>query len=352
MYLLPKVLDLDPYTGRLLVEQIEHNFGQRVSLLSNLSEIQTVLDQSSCALLIVNFRLDHEEVLSHLALFRMKNPALKVIMIAAKGEATRTLKAWEKRLFPFDRILPKPLAEESLRQAIKELTESLESKQKSEKQEHLLNTMVPDMKNAWQDLDPSTYEPHISEQAILVTDVRNSTDLILSSSPHDYFNVLNLNLRLQARIIAESEGMVVKFVGDGLIASFSGMARTHRALRAAFQIVERERSFSNPRMGFGIGVAEGLVLNGIVGMESRWNFDIIGSTVHLASRLCNHAKEAEVCFPKVLLKRARYHAMSAIREIDVEPKGFKESMQCCLFSANNQNKPNISTNHEKQVFNA
>ncbi len=125
---------------------------------------------------------------------------------------------------------------------------------------------------------------------------------------------------------------MIKFTGDGLIAAFDGMVRTHRALRCAHQVATGGVG-DDHRFQFGIGVAEGLVLNGLVGMEQRWTFDVIGATVHLAARLCSEAVANEVVFPSTLVTRSKYHAMDPLAEERLSLRGFAAPVACARFRA-------------------
>jgi class 3 adenylate cyclase len=173
-----------------------------------------------------------------------------------------------------------------------------------------------------------TDEQELFDAAVLFTDLRRSAELITSTSLHEFFRILNASLSAQSSIVRDSGGHVLKYIGDGLMAVFRGPHRAERAMRCA-------RDLAHPKLhqaiAFGIGVAEGRVIGGIVGnaldeVHLR-QYDVIGATVHVASRLCSQAEAREVL-------ATRHVALAsglalALREIGpVELRGFARAIDC------------------------
>lgn len=147
----------------------------------------------------------------------------------------------------------------------------------------------------------------ITEMAILVTDVRNSSGHIWSVPPREYFARINERLQAQASLVRKHRGSVLKFMGDGLIATFSGAGRHHVAVRCAEALCEQDAALSDANvLRCGIGGAEGVVVTGYMGEPGHLHYDIIGSTVHLASRLCGLASPGEAMLTKELYASGRY----------------------------------------------
>ena len=89
-------------------------------------------------------------------------------------------------------------------------------------------------------------------------------------------------------------GEVLKFMGDGILAVFSGAQRQacRRALdaalaaRSAVARLNRERSAADlPVTGFTLALHEGEVLSGNVGSRERLDFTVVGPAVNEASRI-------------------------------------------------------------------
>lgn len=172
----------------------------------------------------------------------------------------------------------------------------------------------------------------VFEAAVLFTDMRGSSDLITRMAPREFFRLLNTSLSAQAGCVRGFEGDVVKYTGDGLMAVFRGMGRSSLALRCALALArgfERE-----PRLPFGIGVADGPVLAGLVGPDEpadQRHHDVIGATVHLAARLCAMAGAGEVMTTTSTHDTAQLPAASLRPMGPVAVPGFPEAIECVAF---------------------
>ena len=150
---------------------------------------------------------------------------------------------------------------------------------------------MPDLQAAPADAVLHAGGEELFDAAVLFTDMRGSSDLVTRTAPHEFFHLLNATLSAQAAVVRACGGEVVKYTGDGLLAVFRGASRAWQALRCATDLA-REAGHELP---FGLGVAEGPVLAGLVGPEGLHRQpDVVGAAVHLAARLCALADAGEV----------------------------------------------------------
>ena len=171
--------------------------------------------------------------------------------------------------------------------------------------------------------------PVMLEAAVLFTDVRRSTALAATLPAPELFAAINRSLSAQAAVVREWRGAVIKFTGDGLLADFRGRGRSHFALRCALALQERFSGADDMRIG--VGVAEGLVMKGLLGEPGSQLFDMIGATVHLAARLCSTAGEGEiVATPRMV--RAAGLPLSRSRTQSVQLRGFDKLYECVFIS--------------------
>lgn len=132
--------------------------------------------------------------------------------------------------------------------------------------------------------------------AVLFTDIRGFSSYSEKRDPAAVIATLNRVLGMQARLVREHGGDVDKFVGDAMVAWFSGPERCRRAL-AASQAISRQlgaelRNEPGTRVGLGLHVGE--VVVGSIGSEHRRDYTAIGATVNLAARLCAAANAGQV----------------------------------------------------------
>lgn len=135
----------------------------------------------------------------------------------------------------------------------------------------------------------------------MFTDIRGFTSFSEKHSPEEVIEMLNLYLDVQTQIIQNHEGVVDKFLGDGIMSVFSGEDQAEHAIEAAIHIQreltkmnQRRRSWKDIVLEVGIGISAGEVVLGSIGSHDRMDYTAIGDTVNLASRLCGVAGASEI----------------------------------------------------------
>ncbi len=138
----------------------------------------------------------------------------------------------------------------------------------------------------------TSQQPQRGVKTLLFTDVRGFTSYTERHKPEKVVEVLNRLLERQSEIIQRHGGDIDKFVGDEIVAVFSGDAAARSACAAALDIAElcaRDAELFE-RLEVGAGIATGLVIQGMIGSMRRADFTVIGDAVNLASRLCGIAE--------------------------------------------------------------
>ena len=130
------------------------------------------------------------------------------------------------------------------------------------------------------------------ELCFLFTDIRGFTSLCEGKQPKDIVEILNHYLDIETEIILNNGGDVDKFVGDEMMAFFSGPKKEYNACKAAMEIraamrAQQELALADGSdyISMGIGINTGRVVFGSVGARSRMDYTSIGDTVNLAARL-------------------------------------------------------------------
>jgi len=129
------------------------------------------------------------------------------------------------------------------------------------------------------------------DMTIVFSDMRGFTQLAEQFNPRDVYDAINASIALQVSSIHAHGGSVNKFLGDGLLALFSGKNKSERALASVTELLHKlpdhEGEFLPCRVGFGIN--SGKVLLGMLGNETRWEFTVVGDAANTAARLCGIA---------------------------------------------------------------
>lgn len=180
-------------------------------------------------------------------------------------------------------------------------------------------------------------EPRICEATILFADLRGFTGVAeqLEGDPARILALLNQHFDAAVTAILRCGGIVEKFLGDGVFATFGarGEDADHaaHALAASIAVVNasirlnrmRARTGDFPTQGgvalgpapreagdltlqAGVGLCSGRVVVGALGPPDRFEIAVLGDAVNVASRLACQAKPSEV-----LVAHSTYLAVAA-----------------------------------------
>ncbi len=134
------------------------------------------------------------------------------------------------------------------------------------------------------------------EMSVLFSDIRNFTSLSEKMTPEDNFKFINGFFSRMEPAILENNGFVDKYIGDAIMALFSGCADD--AVKAGISMLERLKEYNLTRqrpdresLRIGIGINTGNLMLGTVGGESRMDGTVISDAVNLASRVESITKD-------------------------------------------------------------
>jgi adenylate cyclase len=151
-------------------------------------------------------------------------------------------------------------------------------------------------------LDSIRFDGQKRKLTILFSDVRSFTTLTEKSDPVRLLKQLNEYLEAMTDIIFKYEGIVDKFIGDGIMAHWGAFTPDHPnaelAARAALEMLEKLASLNTkwdaegyPPLDIGVGLNTAEVIFGNVGAGKKLDFTAIGDGVNLAARLEGANKE-------------------------------------------------------------
>lgn len=134
------------------------------------------------------------------------------------------------------------------------------------------------------------------DAAILNVDVRGFSVLTQGMAPNDVIRMLAAYQRRVVPIIQANGGIIDKFMGDGIMATFGAVRPTAtfaadalRAMEAVLADVahwdEDMRLRSLTASGIGLSVAAGHIVFGGVGDQERLELTVVGSIVNLSAKL-------------------------------------------------------------------
>lgn len=322
------VMDHDPVTAAVLMADIQAQGFTRVVHVGDFSVLGEALASAQPDLVIFNYHFDLPESLDSCGLIRRIAPHTAILAMASAGPAIKQLRNWSQQTGALDVILEKPFLMQRFQTALRDLAEGKRASRDMEVKAARLENLLPE--EALSAMDRSQAgEVELFEGTVVFTDIRRSSEMITQLPTREFFRQLNRSLSIQARLVREYEGSVIKFTGDGVLAVFRGMGRSYLALRCAVELASNSCQQIFP---YGIGVAGGLVLAGLVGDSSKagqkQQYDVIGASVHLAARLCSLASAREVIATQKAYAASRF-SHPVTRPIGrVSIRGFESGVDC------------------------
>ena len=170
------------------------------------------------------------------------------------------------------------------------------------------------------------------EMSILFSDIRSFTTLSETMTPEENFKFINAYLSRMEPAITDHNGFIDKYIGDAIMALFSGQADD--AVKAGIAMLDQLRIYNQhrqnsgyPPIRIGIGINTGGLMLGTIGGVSRMDSTVISDAVNLASRIEGLTKYYQV---PLLISHHTFSRLSnpgnyAIRLIDkVQVKGKSE----------------------------
>ena len=163
---------------------------------------------------------------------------------------------------------------------------------------------------------------------ILFSDIRSFTTLSEELSAPGTVALLNEYFTIMVDCIQRHGGMLDKFIGDGIMATF-GIPVAHdddedRAVRAAIDMIKALLAWNVERLAqgkkpvnMGIGLNTDEVVSGNIGSPKRMDYTLIGDGVNVAARLESACKEFAA---RILIGENTYRNLRGtyrIREVDL-----------------------------------
>jgi len=195
--------------------------------------------------------------------------------------------------------------------------------------------------------DPNAVLIQNKIMTIVFWDISNFSDLSEKLKDHPELIAVFLNeyFAIAIPIIHEYNGIVDKFIGDGILAYFGfteagvdGSNGGSRAVLAAIKLISSFKAFkanwtdtikmiTNSDIGIDIkcGINTGSVLVGLLGSGVRDQFTVIGTNVNLASRLEGKAEGGQIVLSPYTMEKVKgKFDLKTIKIQDEKIKSFEE----------------------------
>jgi adenylate cyclase len=136
------------------------------------------------------------------------------------------------------------------------------------------------------------------EVSVLFADVRGSTHLAEDVSAVEFRDLLQGFYAAARAAITAHDGILDKFLGDGVMAlfipAFAGEGFAARAIEAGRALLRAVATSPEPRLPVGVGIHNGLAYVGVVASGDDPDFSALGDVVNVAARLGSQAASGEL----------------------------------------------------------
>ena len=157
-------------------------------------------------------------------------------------------------------------------------------------------------------------------------------------SPEATIDVLNRYFSAIIPLIQKHQGVIVDFVGDGILAFFEPVdaplaATIQRCVKCAFEmqgtmnLLNQQMEMRDlPSIQMGVGINCGPVVVGNIGSETRKKYGIVGSSVNITQRIQGQSEAGEVVVSEVVFKMVESD-VAITRAITASLKGVASAAQ-------------------------
>jgi adenylate cyclase len=189
-----------------------------------------------------------------------------------------------------------------------------------ERRAHLSRYFSPEVVAAIE--SPELERSHRAEVTVLFSDLRDFTALSEQLDDQEVVDLLAVYHERMVEEIFANEGVLDKFLGDGIMAWFGPLAdaenhgeravRCSIAMHEALMRLNQERAASGATpLRMGVGIHTGSVILGSVGAARRREYTAIGDTVNVAARI--EALTRQVRAPILVSESTRELAAGELR---------------------------------------
>ena len=160
------------------------------------------------------------------------------------------------------------------------------------------------------------------DSVVLFSDIRSFSTLCERTQPEVVVSLLNNYLERMGPCINRHGGVIDKYIGDAIMATFGAVAPLDNPSQSAVEaglemlsaLADLNREFTEkglPGLAIGIGLHRGDVILGAIGSRNRREFTVIGDTVNTASRLESMCK---TCNTPLVISESVFSQLPAARQ--------------------------------------
>jgi CHASE2 domain-containing sensor protein/class 3 adenylate cyclase/CheY-like chemotaxis protein/nitrogen-specific signal transduction histidine kinase len=280
------IVDDEPINLQVLQNHLATNNYKITQALNGEEALAALKDDQPVDLMLLDVMMPNMSGYEVCAKVRENYPAqqLPIVMLTAKNQVADLVTGFQ---FGANDYITKPFAKDELLTRVK-------THLKLSKITNAYGRFVPheylDFLSRESIIDVKLGDQVSKEMGIMFSDIRSFTTLSETMTPQEIFNFVNAYLQRVSPEIEKHHGLVVKYMGDGMMAVFPNGADD--AVAAGIAKIAKVREYNQHRQAeghkpiqIGIGLHLGYIMVGIIGVNNRMQSDALSDTINLTARL-------------------------------------------------------------------
>ncbi|WP_437492434.1 protein kinase [Sorangium sp. So ce1014] len=259
------------------------------------------------------------------------NPTVQTVMVSAYGDMTNIRTAMNRGAFDF---LVKPIdfkdLEATIQKTLRRVIELRKTARSTEENDALRMFVSPSLVERIRSAAPDQGRIEEWQGTVAFIDIAGFRAAAGEAPPEDAIWTLNANFEVMIPEIAGRGGVIEKFLGDAMMATFRGEGHLSRALEACIAVRDQLHALAlrtgedSPfTHGVSIGVDTGPMISGEIGSRAfgRLDYTVLGEIVGTAAYLESLAQKDQLLVTGRVAEGARAHFELESRESRCFPQG-------------------------------
>ncbi|MFP4096943.1 MAG: adenylate/guanylate cyclase domain-containing protein [Cyclobacteriaceae bacterium] len=267
--------------------------------------LEILLDQPDIDLVLSDINMPEMDGLTLLSKLKEKNSLLKSVIVSAYGDMSNIRVAMNRGAFDF---ITKPIdfkdMEITIEKTISHIT-NLKKTLQAIKENNILRMYVDESVLNFigsREVEKALFDNSLQEGTVAFIDICGFTSISENEPADKVVALLNTYFDIMVKEIIKEEGIVDKFLGDAVMASFKGPYHLDRAMdvclaiRRAIHEADIGLDTDSNRPEVSIGINSGEMVWGNIGSAKlrRLDFTVIGDAVNVAARLQSAAGKGQI----------------------------------------------------------
>lgn len=292
--------------------------------------LEKIQQQPDVEIVLSDINMPEMDGLTLLSRLGESSPLIKSVIVSAYGDMDNIRTAMNRGAFDF---ITKPINFEDLaltiEKTLKQVSQIKETL-KAVKENNILKMYVDETVlnfMSGHEFETSLMANETVEATVAFIDICSFTSISENESPDTVVKLLNRYFDVMVKEIIAQGGHIDKFIGDAVMAVFTGNYHLDRALDACIAVrnqIEKLPAVSEnfaPKVS--IGINSGEMISGNIGSASlrRLDYTVIGDAVNIAQRLQMAAGEGQIVISETAYEKVKeFFNCSRIGEISLKNK--------------------------------